>query len=171
MMVILSLALFLPVFAGMPAHPGFSISSLNRRIKRRVKCIKVFAVQIILYNSQCFTEPLEVYDFPRPQEADRVRDIRGIDGKAQDIVIRCSCFLFCSHIFRKVGDRIADRLEHVCGKCRAGCCLRPQSERVIDVIVLETACFQLFHGHVSRELVDDRCDHLEMPELFGTDVR
>ena len=51
-----------------------------------VVCIEVFRVQIVLNDPQSITEALEVRDFPRAQEADRVANI-GVVGKAQDVVI------------------------------------------------------------------------------------
>lgn len=59
----------------------------------RVECVEVLAVQIILDDSETFSEALEVYDLPLAQEFDRFTNIRIID-KTQDIIVGRAGFLF-----------------------------------------------------------------------------
>ncbi len=53
---------------------------------------------MFLHNPQPFTEPLEVNDFPCPQEADGIAYFL-IMNQAQDIIIgRTGFLLCCSHV-------------------------------------------------------------------------
>ena len=47
--------------------------------------------------------------------------------------------------------------------------LRENACRVVDKIGLESSLLDLFLREISRELVDDRADHLKMPQLFRAD--
>lgn len=68
-------------------------------VKRRVKRIKVFAVQMILRNTQRVTETLIVYDLAFPQISDRIAYVRVI-CHTQNIIIGHTCLLFCYyHVF------------------------------------------------------------------------
>lgn len=62
-------------------------------VKFRIKRIKVSGVQVILYDSQCFTESLEMYNFALAKKLDRFNNIR-IVYHAQDIVVSRTRFLF-----------------------------------------------------------------------------
>jgi len=48
-------------------------------IKFRVERIEVLGVKLILYDSESFTEPLEVYNFPRAKEFDWFTDFLIVD--------------------------------------------------------------------------------------------
>lgn len=63
-------------------------------IEGRIECVKVFRIQVILNDSERFTKPLEVNDFTFAEEFDRLSHIR-IVNEAKDIIVSCSCFLFC----------------------------------------------------------------------------
>ncbi len=41
---------------------------------------------------------------------------------------------------------------------------------MVDKVRLEPSLLDLFLREISRELVDDRADHLQMPQLLGADV-
>ena len=41
---------------------------------------------------------------------------------------------------------------------------------MVDKIGLESSLLDLFLREISRELVDDRADHLQMPQLLGADI-
>ena len=86
--------------------PASALSTVRWIIKSRVKSVKVFGIQMILYEPQAFTESLEVYDLPLPQEADGVANFR-VFHQPENVVIGAPGFLFCSQVFRQVGDRIA----------------------------------------------------------------
>ena len=48
--------------------------------------------------------------------------------------------------------------------------LRENACRVVDKIGLESSLLDLFLREISRELVDDRADHLQMPQLLCADI-
>ena len=59
-------------------------------IKRRIKRIKVLRIQFILYKigrAQCFTKTLEMHNFTRPQETNRICNFR-IFYQTKDVIIR-----------------------------------------------------------------------------------
>ena len=47
--------------------------------------------------------------------------------------------------------------------------LRENACRVVDKIGLESSLLDLFLREISRELVDNRADHLQMPQLLRAD--
>ena len=63
------------------------------QIKFRVDGVEVLAVQILLDESERFTESLIMYDLAFSQETDRVEDVRVI-AHADDVVIGGAGFLF-----------------------------------------------------------------------------
>lgn len=71
----------------------WSISGTCRLIKSRVKRIKIFAVQLILYMSQRLTKALEMHDFPCTQIADRIAHF-WIFYDAKNVIIGAACLLF-----------------------------------------------------------------------------
>ena len=48
--------------------------------------------------------------------------------------------------------------------------LRENARRVVDKVRLEPSLLDLLLGQIARKLVDDRADHLEMPQLLCADV-
>ena len=78
--------------------PFFS-SLLLAQVEFRVDGVEVFAVQIILHDTQAFAEPLEMNDLTLPEEADRIDDIR-IVHHAENVVIGGAGFLFCCNCER-----------------------------------------------------------------------
>ena len=48
--------------------------------------------------------------------------------------------------------------------------LRENACRVVDKIGLESSLLDLLLGQIARKLVNDRADHLEMPQLLCADV-
>ena len=63
------------------------------QIKFRVDGVEVLAVQILLDESERFTESLIMYDLAFSQETDRVEDVRVV-AHADDVVIGGAGFLF-----------------------------------------------------------------------------
>lgn len=47
--------------------------------------------------------------------------------------------------------------------------LRENARRVVDKVRLEPSLLDLLLGQIARKLVNDRADHLEMPQLLCTD--
>ena len=125
---------------------------------------------MILDDAQAFAESLVVYDFSFAQEADRITDF-GVFDKAQDVIIGRTCFLFCSHIFMKIGYRISFRLEICCGPWRAAGRLWPESQRMVDIIFVKAGFFYLLRSEIFGELVDDCAYDLHVGEFFCTDIR
>ena len=80
---------------------AFSVSKeftkLFPTIERRVGGIEVFGIQMILDDTQTFTETLEMNDFTFPQITNGIADLR-IFYKAKNIFIGAPCFLFRSHV-------------------------------------------------------------------------
>ncbi len=56
--------------------PGRLIFDCRLFIEFRIDGIEILAVQVILNNSECFTESLEMRNLARPQVADRIDYIR-----------------------------------------------------------------------------------------------
>ena len=70
-------------------------------IKFRIKGIEILAVQSVLNNSQCFSEPLEMDNLSCSEELNRLYDIRVI-YKSQYIVIGGSRLLLCGKVLRQI---------------------------------------------------------------------
>ena len=59
----------------------------------------VFLIQMISGDFQCFTEPLEVYHFPFPQEPQRCQNIR-VFCQIDEVFIGAAGFLLCCDAVR-----------------------------------------------------------------------
>ena len=108
-------------------------------------------------------------DLAFSQEADRITHIR-IGYYTQDVIVRCTGFLFGSKVFKKVSDGIAFRLELVGIKRNPAGCLRPNGGSVIDIVRCKALGFQLFSRKSAGQLVHDGSDHFHVGQLLGTDV-
>lgn len=73
-------------------------------VKRRVKGVEIAAVQMILNDAETFTEPLEMDDFPCPEEFNGMIDIRIVLNQTEDIIVGRSGFLFCCNHIRTTFD-------------------------------------------------------------------
>lgn len=71
-----------------------------------VECIEVLCVKLLLNASECFTEALEVHNFPGTQETNRIGNLRILD-KTQDVVVRDACLLLRRQIFKQIRSRVA----------------------------------------------------------------
>lgn len=140
----------------------------NRHIKAWVKGIEVLCIKLFLNGAESFTESLEMHNFTRPEELDRVCDFRYIPDNAQNVVIRASGFLFRSKVFVKVGDRVALTLELAGIKRNTACCLRPDANCVVDIIRTKTGIFNFFHRKVSGKLMDNGGYHFKVCQLVST---
>ena len=86
-----------PFFSGKNGS-GSAIDTGTVRIKGRIECIEVLAVQIILDNPERFAESLIMDNFPLSQITDDVADIRVFD-QPENVVVSDPRFLFwCNHI-------------------------------------------------------------------------
>ncbi|HYE69706.1 MAG TPA: hypothetical protein VEA58_13905 [Anaerovoracaceae bacterium] len=66
----------------------------SRPIKFWIECVEVLGIQVILNDSERFTKSLEMNNFTFAEEFDRISNIR-IVYETKDIIVSCSCFLFC----------------------------------------------------------------------------
>ena len=134
-----------------------------------VKCgivgVEVLRVKAFLRDAQGIAEALEVHDFALAKEFDRFAYI-WIVNQAQNIVVGGSGFLFGSEIFHEVRDDIALALQRRCGEGNACRALRVDAGRVVDKVGVKAGILDLFGREIPRELVEDRCDHLNMRELL-----
>lgn len=139
-------------------------------VERRVAGIKILSVQIVNDDLQTFAESLIMNDFPLSQKPDGVLDI-GIIDEAQNIVVGGPGFLLCCHVFMKIGDGIAfhGKFRGVEGVARG--IYGIDADGVVDEVFIETAFFDFVDGEISRQLMYDGADHLEVTELFGTFFR
>lgn len=124
-----------------------SLSRLHCRpfVEARVERVEIPAVKPVLKSAERFTETLEMDDFPFPQEADRVADV-GIFYDTQDVVVCRAGFLLGRQILKQIRDGIPLRLELVCVKGNAARRLRPDSYRMVNIIVTEALGIQLLGG-------------------------
>ena len=72
---------------------AFLTGSLTGTVKAGIERIEILRVELFLHTSERFSEPLEVYHFPCPQEADGICDFRNVPDNTEDIVIGCAGFL------------------------------------------------------------------------------
>ena len=134
-------------------------------LDRRIIEIYVPAVEVLAQLLDRLAEALEMHDLPRAEEADDVVHIR-IVRQAQNVIIRRAGLLLGRKVLAQIADGVAHDL-HRCGRPgRAGGRLRIDASRVIDEIRRKGALLLLLLRQVPRELVDDRADHLQMPELL-----
>ena len=68
-------------------------------VESRIGEVDVFLIHALLGQSDCFTETLEVHDFPLTQETDHIVDIRVV-RQAEDVVIGKAGLLFCCDLVR-----------------------------------------------------------------------
>ena len=125
-------------------------------------CVLVIVFCVVSFTAifpVCFSKPLEVHDFPRTQEFDGLADFL-IVNESQDIVVGGSCFLFCGHILCQIGNDIALGLELTGIERNAASRLRPDTKRVVGIIVGKAGFLDFLHGEIFRQLVNDRCHHL-----------
>ena len=138
-------------------------------IELRIADIEVLRIEFFLKQAECLAEPLEVYDFPLAQETDRIADF-GIFDHAENIIVGGAGFLLRRHILEEIGDQIALALELAGIERNTACRLGPDADRVVHIVSLEAAVFDLFHGEIFGELVYDGGYQLQMSQFFCADV-
>ena len=74
--------------------------SFTGNIKTCIKCIEILFIQLFLKSTKCFTETLEVNDFPGSQESDRICYFRNIPYNPKNVVISGTSFLFWGDFVR-----------------------------------------------------------------------
>ena len=116
----------------------------------------------------CFTEALEVYHFPLPEEADDVGDV-GIVAEPEDVVVGHAGLLFGGQVFGQIADDIALHADarrtpgkpRGCRRVDAGCMVHKVGGKgavLSDLLIRE----------IAGELVDDGTDHFQVPQFLGT---
>lgn len=139
-------------------------------IEGRVKGIEILGIQLIRRKAHTLAETLKMDYLPCAQEFDRVADV-GIVDKPQDIVVRLSRLLLRRKILGKVAYSVARALDisgserHSRG--RGGV----NTGGVVNEICVEARALYLILGEISRELIDYRADHFEMPKFLGPYIR
>ncbi len=143
-------------------HAAFAGTAL---IKRRIACVEIAGVQLVLCQTHGFAEALEMNDLPLTQIADGILDI-GVIGKAQDVVIGGSCLLFGGHILSKIGKGIGLGLEIACRERHTGCGCGINGCTVIDEILIESARLDLFGRQILRQLINNGGNNFEVSKLL-----
>lgn len=135
-------------------------------IEFRIECVEVLTVKFILNNSQTFTETLIMNNFTFTEESDWIADFR-IFYQTQNIIIRSAGFLFCSHIFMQICNRITFGLE-CCSTPRSSAgSLRPECECVVYIIFVEAGFFNLFWCKITGKLMHNGTDDFKVSQFFG----
>ena len=135
-------------------------------IEAGIDVINVLFIQPLSGETEPFAEALEVHDLSCAEELDDVADIR-IVGKAKDVVVGHTRLLLGGKVFGEIGDGVTGDL-HGAGRPRvAGGELREHARCVIDKVGIKAGLLDLILGQIARELMNDRTDHLKMPQLLG----
>ena len=111
-----------------------------------------------------------MHDFTSSQESDRICNFRNVTYYTKDVVISCTCFLFCGKIFKQIRDRISFALEFTGIEWNSSGSLRPHTNRMINIVRSETTLFDFLHGQSSGKLMNDRGNHFQMRQFFRTDI-
>ena len=118
---------------------------------------------------QAFAEALEVYDFPLPEETERIEQ-GGVIRQGHKVLIGGPGFLLGGHILMDVGDRVTGALDIGGGKGNA---IGVGGEYALGMHgeVAHKACFlYFFEGSVAHALVYHGADHFPMCHFFCADV-
>ena len=73
---------------------GFLAGSHTRLIEAGVEGIEVFGIQLFLNGTECFTESLEVNDFPGAEKFNGIGNFRDVTDNAKDVVVGGAGLLF-----------------------------------------------------------------------------
>ena len=109
-------------------------------------------------------------DLPFPEEADGIAHIRFLH-QTQNVVVGGAGFLLCCQILKQICDGIALGLELTGIEGDPARRLGPDPGRMVDIIGSKALGLQLLCRKVSRELVHNGCDHFQMGQLLGADIR
>ena len=117
----------------------------------------------------CFAETLEMHHLPLAQEFDDVVYIR-IVAQTKDIVVGHASLLLCRQVLGQICNQIAfaGHTGRAVGETGGGGGIYAGSS--VYEIGVKTCRLDLFVRQIARQLVDNRSDHLQMPQLFGPDV-
>lgn len=125
--------------------------------------VDVFLVQLFPHLLHSAAKALEVDDFPFPEEADDVGDVRVVLGQAQDVVVSHSGFLLGGHVLGQVGDGVS--LDADARRCpgAAGGRGGVDARGVIDKVSGKPrVVLNLLIGEAAGQLVDDGRHHLHV---------
>lgn len=142
---------------------------LSALINTRIKGIEILFVHLIRSYSESLTEALIVYYLSCPEELNDITHI-GIVHETQDVIVGGSRLLLCRHILVKVSYYVALGLD-VCRReghaRRRG---RVNARGMVHEIGIEAIFLYILGAEISRKLINDGADHLEMAQLLHTDV-
>ena len=74
----------------------------------------------------------------------------------------------CCHILCQICDRVAFGLKFTGVERDAASGLRPERQRMVDIVFVKAGCNNLFRSQITRELVDNGADDFQMRKLFST---
>lgn len=137
-------------------------------IKRRVVCVEIFAICMILRNTEGIAESLEMCDLSLTEEFDGIADI-GIVYETEDVIIGYTSLLFGCEVFVQIGKYIT--LDSDIGRGKGCSCgrLRINACGMIDKIGVKARFFDFLGGQVSGELIKDRRNHFHVGKFFCTE--
>ena len=134
-------------------------------IKRRVDCVEVLAVEVILSDSQGVSKALIVHDFALAQIAQRVTHV-GVVAQADEVVVGHARLLLCRQVFVEVGNYVALNTDilHIIGhaRCRHGV----NTRCMVNKIRCKRRIDDLFLGDVSCQLIKNCGYHFDVGEFF-----
>ena len=112
-------------------------------VKGWIAGVEILAVELILCDSECIAEALEMNSLTLAQEPQGISHI-GIIYEPDEVVISDTGLLLCRKVLVKIGKNISlySDIFHVKGS--AGCGNRINTRRMIDKIRRKAAFFDLF---------------------------
>ena len=113
---------------------------LNNSVETRRESIEILFVESVGCKAESFAEALIVNNFSCAQELDCVADIRVIN-KAKNVVICRAGLLLCRHIFVKIGQNVAGRLDIRRRERSSVCVCRINGGGVVDKVAVKAALF------------------------------
>ena len=74
--------------------------------------------------------------------------------------------MFSSEIFRQISDGVTLDLKYAGIKWDAASRLRPDAERMINIIFIKTRSFDFFYRKIFCQLIDNRADDFDMGKFI-----
>ena len=145
--------------------PWFFLSD----IKCGVHKVHVLLVQFFPQQLHSFAEPLEVDNFPFPQELNNIVHIR-IVGKPQDIVVGHPSFLLRSQILHEVCHGIALDLHGGSSPGESGSGGGIDTGGVIHEVGGKGGILNLVILQIPCQLMNNCTDHFQMTQLLRADI-
>ena len=109
-------------------------------------------------------EALEVYDFPRAEEANRVIYVRVV-RQPEDVVVSRARLLFRREVFRQVGDEVALDLHRRRAPRESRRRSRVYARGVVYEVRVKSGLLDLVFRQVPRQLVHDSTYHFQVSQF------